>query len=173
MATSLYDLSVGSYLQIVTSTAGVLEKGAAHCNDNGISLDDVVATRLYPDMADFRFQVYCVAHHSLGAIKGIQTGEFTPPGGYESLDYAALQGLINDTLAELDGIEADSINALEGGNVIFKIGDNEIPFTNENFILSFSLPNFYFHAATAYDILRMQGVPIGKRNFLGNMKMGI
>ena len=56
---------------------------------------------------------------------------------------------------------------------MFKIGGNELPFTNENFVQSFSLPNFYFHATTAYDILRMKGVPIGKLDFLGAMKMGV
>ncbi len=56
--------------------------------------------------------------------------------------------------------------------MVFKLGKNELPFTNRNFLLSFSLPNFYFHATTAYDILRMLGVPLGKRDFLGNMKIG-
>ena len=56
--------------------------------------------------------------------------------------------------------------------MIFKIGGNEIPFTTENFVMSFSLPNFYFHATTAYDLLRQKGVPIGKMNFLGPMRMG-
>jgi len=57
--------------------------------------------------------------------------------------------------------------------VIFKLGANQMPFTTENFVLSFSLPNLYFHATTAYDILRMKGVPLGKRDFLGQMRMGV
>ena len=173
MATSLYDLSVGSYLQIVGSTAGFLDKGATHCAENNIALDDVVATRLYSDMADFHFQVVCVAHHSIGAIKGLQAGEFGPPTDYPEMDYAGLQGFINGALEELQGLEEEPINALSGGQINFKIGGNEIPFTVENFVLSFSLPNLYFHATTAYDILRMKGVPIGKRDFLGQMRMGV
>ena len=173
MATSLYDLSVGSYLQTVGAAVGFLEKGATHCSANGIALDDVVATSLYPDMANFHFQAVCVAHHSLGAIKALQSGEFGPPAGYGELDYAGLQGLVSRTLQELKGLNADAINALSGGQVIFKLGANQMPFTTENFVLSFSLPNLYFHATTAYDILRMKGVPLGKRDFLGQMRMGV
>ena len=65
------------------------------------------------------------------------------------------------------------INALEGGDMVFAIGDNKIPFKNEDFIQSFSLPNFYFHTATAYDILRKLGVPLGKRDFLGQMRINM
>jgi hypothetical protein len=53
------------------------------------------------------------------------------------------------------------------------MGKTEIPFTCENFIQSFALPNLYFHATTAYDILRMQGAPLGKMNFLGQMRIGV
>ena len=56
--------------------------------------------------------------------------------------------------------------------MVFAIGDREMPFTNQNFLLTFSLPNFYFHATTTYDILRMLGVPLGKMDFLGRMKIG-
>ena len=61
--------------------------------------------------------------------------------------------------------------ALEGKDVTFQIRDTKIPFTAEGFVQSFSLPNFYFHATTAYDILRSKGVPLGKRDFLGRMRL--
>jgi len=88
------------------------------------------------------------------------------------LDYKGLQGLVGDAVAELKTVERDEIDALEGNDMKFKMGDIEIPFTAENFILSFSLPNFYFHATTTYDILRMAGVPLGKMDFLGEMRVG-
>jgi len=56
--------------------------------------------------------------------------------------------------------------------MVFRLGKNELPFTNQNFVLSFSLPNFYFHATTTYDILRSLGAPLGKMQFMGQMKMG-
>jgi hypothetical protein len=88
------------------------------------------------------------------------------------LDYAGLQGLVEKAVTELQAVSAEEIDALEGKAVIFKLGDLEIPFTAENFILSFSLPNFYFHATTTYSMLRMAGVPLGKRDFLGTMRVG-
>ena len=63
------------------------------------------------------------------------------------------------------------MDALAGRDVIFQMRDRKVPFTAENFLLSFSLPNFYFHATTAYDILRTKGVPLGKRDFLGRMRI--
>jgi len=171
MPVSFYDLTVGTYVQIVEATVGVLDKGADHCNGNGIALDDVVSACLIDDMANFHFQVVCVTHHSLEALKAMKSGEFLPPN-YEQTDYAGLQALTKDTLAALKAMSADEVNALADGSLVFKLGGNELPFTNKNFALSFSLPNFYFHATTAYDILRSKGVPLGKRDFLGAMKMG-
>ena len=172
MSTSLYDMSVGSYLQIVEAAGKVMSKGADYCAEQGIDPAELVATSLYENMAPLHFQAVCVAHHSLGAIKGLQAGEFAPPSGYGEMDYAGLQGLLTATHEELAGLDADGINGLSGGKVTFKIGGNEIPFTVENFILSFSLPNFYFHATTLYDILRHRGVPLGKMDFLGSLKIG-
>jgi hypothetical protein len=123
-------------------------------------------------MLPFRFQVISVVHHSLGAINGIKEGVFSPPPSLDS-DYVALQDMVKDAFKQLQSMPIDDIEALAGKAMKFKMGDFEIPFTAENFILSFSLPNLYFHATTAYDILRMAGVPLGKRDFLGDMRMGV
>jgi len=172
MSTSLYDVSVGSYLQIVDAAVKFMEKGASHCRENGIDLAEVVAASLYEDMAPFHFQAVCIVHHSVAAVRALQSGEFLPPTGYAQTDYAGLQGLVSGALDELKALDPEDVNKMAGGRVTFKLSGNEIPFTAENFVLSFSLPNFYFHATTAYDILRMKGVPLGKRDFLGNMRMG-
>jgi hypothetical protein len=169
MSISLYDLSVNSYLQILNSMIGVLDKCAAFAKANGLDLADIVNSRLQADMLPFSFQVISIAHHSIGAIDGIKAGIFTPPAMPE-LDYAGLRHLLEDASQQLQALRAEDVNALSGKAMKFKMGDYEIPFTAENFVLSFSLPNFYFHAATAYDILRMQGVPIGKIDFLGKMR---
>ena len=89
------------------------------------------------------------------------------------LDYHGAIKLLTETLAELNTIDAEAIAGAEGKAVLFKTSDFEIPFTSENFVLSFTLPNLYFHAATIYDMLRIKGVPLGKMDFLGNMKMGL
>lgn len=173
MALSFYDITVPNYLQILNAVSGVLEKGKAHCEENGISLDDIVATRLIDDMNPFQFQVISVVHHSEGAMKGYESGEFAPPNGYGEPDYAGLQSLVQGAIDYVSSKDEATVNGWEGGQVTFKLGGNELPFTTENFAQTFSMPNFYFHAATTYGILRMKGVPLGKRDFLGAMRMGV
>jgi hypothetical protein len=171
MAISLYDLSVVSFLQTVGAVAGFLDRGLAHLQATGVDPEEIVETRLYPDMLPFRFQIVSVAHHSIGAIQGVQKGLFEPPGETPPLDYAALQKLVADTRDSLLRLTAAEVNALEGRDVLFRVRKSEIPFTAEGFLMSFSLPNFHFHATTAYDILRSKGVPVGKRDYLGKMRL--
>ena len=85
-------------------------------------------------------------------------------------DYAGLQTLVKDTITALQAINPADINALEGRDMAFEMRGRQVPFTAETFVMSFSLPNFYFHAATAYDILRHKGVALGKRDFLGPLR---
>ena len=172
MAISLYDISVSNYLQVLGGITGVLEKGAEFARESDLDLAEIVETRLRPDMLPFQFQVISVFHHSLGAINGLREGVFSPPPSMPELDYVGLQGLVESATTELQAVSREEIDALEGKAMIFKLGDLEIPFTAENFILSFSLPNFYFHATTTYGMLRMAGVTLGKRDFLGKMRVG-
>jgi uncharacterized protein len=173
MAISFYDASIGTYLQTLGGVIGFLETGRAHCEANGIDLNEVVATRLYPDMHPFRFQLWGVEHMTVGALKGLQTGRFSPPRPLPELDYAGLQQLVVEARDELAKVSRESADALEDGQVTFQIGDFKMLFTAQNFVLSFTLPNLFFHATTAYDMLRMKGVPIGKANFLGPMRIGV
>ena len=172
MAISLYDASIGSYLQTLGAVTGFLEKGRAHCEANGIDLNEIVEMRLYPDMNPFRFQLWAVEHMTRGALKGLQTGRFSPPAPVKPLDFGGLQQLVKDTRAELAAVSRESVDALEGNQVVFSIGDFKMPFTAANFVLSFSLPNLFFHATTAYDMLRMKGAPLGKIDFLGALRIG-
>ena len=171
MAIPLYDVSVTSFLQMLGSVAGFLDKGLAHCNANRIDLKELVETRLHADMLPFRFQVLAVAHHTLGAMQGVQAGSFKPPAGPMDQDYAGLQKIVADARTELAKLSRESVDALQGKDVIFQLGDFKLPFTAEGFLMSFSLPNLHFHATTAYDILRMKGVPLGKRDYMGQMRM--
>ena len=171
MAISLYDLSVANYLQTLGGVVGFLQKGLDHFTANGVDLDEIVETRLIPDMLPFRFQLQSVAHHSLGAIEGVKKGLFQPPPQAPAYDYAGLQKLVGDARQALQRVTPSEVNVLEGKDVIFQLRDFKMPFTAEGFLLSFSLPNFYFHATTAYDILRMKGAPIGKRDYMGQMRL--
>ncbi len=171
MALSLYDASVANFLQTLAGVSGFLDRSLTHFREHGVDPEKVVDARLAPDMQPLRFQIISVAHHSRGAIEGVQQGAFHPPSGKAALDFAGLQALVAEAREILSGLTPEAINALGGGDVTFHIGDRKLPFTAEGFLMSFSLPNFYFHATTAYDILRTNGVPLGKRDFLGRMRM--
>ena len=82
-----------------------------------------------------------------------------------------MQQLVADAREALQKMTPAEVNALEGKDVVFQLRDFKMPFTAEGFLLSFSLPNFYFHATTAYDILRMKGAPLGKRDYMGQLRM--
>lgn len=173
MSVSLYDISVGSYLQALSGMALVLEKGAEFAAQNNIDPDQFVGARLHDDMLPFLFQVNSARSNSIDALESLKSGESTPPKAIDKRDYKGLQKMIDDSIEELKGVSADEVNSAEGKTVVFKFGEHQIPFTAENFILSFSLPNLNFHIATAYDILRSKGVPLGKADFLGKMRIGV
>jgi len=171
MAFSLYDASVANYLQILGAVAGYMEKGAAHFKEKGGNVEDIVDTRLFEDMLPFSFQIVSVAHHSRGAMEAVEKGVFSPDMGKPGLKYADLQKMVADATSALTALKPDDVNALAGRDVAFQFRDNKLPFTAESFLMSFSLPNFFFHATTAYDILRHKGVPLGKRDFMGRLRI--
>ena len=172
MSLSLYDISVASYLQNLSGVTAVLAKGQDYARDGHLDLEELVRYRLRDDMAPFSFQVISVWHHSMNAVRGLKEGLFQPPPKMADLSYDKLEGLVTEATASLEAESREEIDALAGKPMVFRIGEREIPFTAENFILSFSLPNFYFHATTLYDILRLHGVPLGKRDYLGKLRVG-
>ena len=172
MALSLYDACVPAFLQTVGAVEGFLAKAAAHFKDKGVDPNTVLDAKLADDMLPFAFQIRSVANHSIGAIRGVKAGQFAaggPPAA--ALDYAGLQKLVTEAREALQQVKPDEVNACQGKDVIFSVRDTKMPFTAEGFLQTFSMPNFYFHATTAYDILRHKGVPVGKRDFLGKMRM--
>ena len=170
MAFSLYAATVPSYRQILDTVSGLLRTAENFCNEKGVAPRDLIQARLTADMLPLAYQVKSTAVHSLGAIEGLRKGVFSPDTTAPPETFAALKTRIADTLAALDAIEPGEIDAFAGRDMRFAFGDRHIDFTAENFLLSFSQPNFYFHAATTYDILRWKGVPIGKRDFLGKLR---
>jgi hypothetical protein len=172
MSISFYDASVASYLQTLGGVANVLAKGEALAADGKLDLDAVVSHRLREDMLPFSFQVISVWHHSLGAIRGLKEGLFQPPPKVDGVDWERLKGLVSEAIDGLQGESRETIDALSGRPMMFKMGSTEIPFTTDSFLLSFSLPNFYFHATTTYSILRLHGVPLGKMDYLGALRVG-
>ncbi len=172
MNISFYDVSVGTYQQVLDSVAAILDKGAVFATEKEIDLEEIVGTRLRDDMMPFHFQIESVCHHSWGALQGMRDGRFAPPSFKLDMDYQELQTLVGEAQQGVASISESEAADLADKSIVFAIGDREMPFTNQNFLLSFSLPNFYFHATTTYDILRMLGAPLGKRDFLGQLKVG-
>jgi hypothetical protein len=168
---SLYEASVASYIQIVPAVSALLNKAADHFSAEGTDLEELLETRLHSDMLPLRFQVLSVVHHSIDVIDAIRNGVFGP-GGYDAaVSYADLQARVEAASLALAALDVDEVNALSGKPMAFVMGEMNLPFTAENFVLSFSLPNLYFHAATAYDILRQKGLPLAKRDFMGKLRI--
>lgn len=170
MNISLYQATIPSYLQIVASVIRLLDKAEAHCADNNLSDDALVQAKLADDMLPFTFQITSVCHHSMGAIEGLRKGVFSPYG-FMAEDFAGLRNMLTTAQAGLQALKEDEINAFVGKPMRFEYSDKSAAYVAEEFLLSFSQPNFYFHAATAYNILRSKGVVIGKRDFLGKLRI--
>jgi hypothetical protein len=173
MSLSLYAATVPSYRQILDALASLLVKAEAFCAEKGIAPDDIVQARLAPDMHPFAYQVKSTAVHSLGAIEGVRKGVFSPDMSQPPADFAGLKLRISQTLTALEMIDPVELDRYIGRDLRFVFGERQIDFTAENFLLSFAQPNFYFHATTAYDILRWKGIAIGKRDFIGRPRATI
>ena len=173
MAIPLYDLSVPTYLQTVRAVGGCLDRAAEHFAQTGRDPDDFVSARLFDDMAPLHFQIEAVAHHSVWGVEAIRSGVFDPPGLIGKQPFADLQAMIAQAVAALETFDPDEINGCAGKDLDLQIGPRRLAFTAETFILSFSLPNIHFHATTAYAILRTRGVPLGKADYEGRLRIRV
>ena len=170
MTTSFYDLSVPTFLQTVRAVGGFLDRAAKHCVETGGDPDDFVPARLFGDMAPFHFQIEAAWHHSVWGLEAAKTGVFAPPALVGPVPFADLQAMIGKAETALEALTPDEVNGWAGKDLDLQIGSRSLAFTSETLILSFSLPNFHFHAVTAYDILRSRGVPLGKRDYEGQLR---
>ena len=171
MSFSLYDATIPTFCQMLDVVNNLLDKAAAHCAEKGIAPETIIQARLAPDMFPFAYQARAAAEHSLGAIEGVRRGVFTPDVMPPPNDFQALKAQVNEALTMLRGVSPDEVNGFIGRDMRFEFRDLRFDFTAENFLLSFSQPSFFFHVTTAYDILRWQGVTVGKGDFLGRMRI--
>jgi hypothetical protein len=184
MRTSLYDLSVPTFLQTVSAVGGFLDRATRHYAETGADLEQVVKARLFPDMAPFHFQIEALTHHSVWGVETLKTGVFAPPPLVGAMPFANLRAMVGQAVTALEAFTPDEVNSLSGKELdidLFRPLDEDnastsiwaprtLAFTSETFLLSFSLPNFHFHAVTAYNILRSRGVPLGKRDYEGRLR---
>ncbi len=171
MSFTLYAATIPSYRQILGAVAGLLRTAEAFCTERGLAPAEIIQARLAADMFPFAYQVKSAAVHSIGAIEGVRQGVFSPDTTVPPDTFAALQERIASALAALEAIDPAEIEGFLGRPMRFVSGERKLDFTAEEFLLSFSQPNFYFHATTAYDILRWKGIPIGKRDYIGKLRI--
>jgi hypothetical protein len=171
MSTSLYELSVPTFLQTVNAIGGFLDRTTEHCAATGTDPNDFVNVCLIEDMAPFHFQIEAAWHHAVWGLEAARTGQFAPPPLVGPVPFAELRAMMTQAKATLEAYSPDEVNGWAGKKLDLQIGPRRLAFTPETLILSFSLPNFHFHAVTAYDILRSRGVPIGKRDYEGQLRI--
>jgi hypothetical protein len=184
MTISLYDLSVPTFLQTTRAASGFLGRAARHCAETGADPDDLVHASLYCDMAPFHFQIEALTHHAVWGLEAVKTGVFAPPPLVGAMPFTDLRAMVDRAVAALEALTVEEVNSWSGKNLDIEVfrpidaenastsawGPRTLAFTPETFLLSYSLPNFYFHAVTAYDILRTRGVPIGKGDYEGQLR---
>ncbi len=171
MSVSLQSAVLSSFQQILPSVAGLIDKAEQHCKDEGIAAADLTEARLADDMWHFAKQVFECGHHSARAIEGVRAGVFSPELHEVPTDFASLRKEIADARAIVDAVQPGELDAIADRDMKFVFGDRSMPFTVADFLLTFSMPNFYFHATSAYAILRNKGVGLGKMDYLGKLRL--
>ncbi len=171
MTFSLYDAIVPPYQQVLAAMTRLVEKAEAFCREQDTPPADIIDARLVPDMLPFTYQVKSTIVHSTGAIEGVRAGSFSPDMTRPPEDFAGLKAALQSALDALAAIERTEVDGFVGRDMAFVMGETRMEFDAEHFLLSFSVPNFYFHATTAYDLLRMKGLPLSKRDFLGRPRL--
>ncbi|MBK8861891.1 MAG: DUF1993 domain-containing protein [Sphingomonadales bacterium] len=168
MSLSLYEAFVPNCQQVVGALANLIDKGEAFAKDKGISDEDMIGARLAEDMWNLPWHVRSCWVHSAYVISLLPSGEFSPDFTQIPDSWDAMRAQVAATLDGLAKVTPEELEAVADSTIGFVLGGKRLmEFTGQNFLLSFSQPNVYFHATTFYDILRMKGVPLGKRDFMG------
>jgi hypothetical protein len=173
MSFSLYDAVVPSNLQILGALDQIVEKAKSFCAERGSDEAEMIDARLAPDMQPLGYQVKSCVVHSIGAIEGARNGSFSPDWNAWPTDFDGLRGILECASAALHELDRNTVDRLTTADMNIVAGERKLPFNGANFLLSFSQPNFYFHATTAYAILRAQGVSLAKRDFLGVLRANL
>ena len=167
MTLSMYQASVPVFVQMLSSLSGVLKKAAAHAEAKKIAPTVLTGARLYPDMFPLTRQVQTAADHAKGACARL-AGKDVPSFPDTETTFDELQARIQKTLDYVKSFKPADIDGSEDKEIVLTRAGQKIPFRGQAYLLHFALPNHFFHVTTAYDILRAQGVEIGKSDFIGS-----
>jgi hypothetical protein len=167
MPLSMYQTSIPVFVRALGNLSAILEKAAAHAEEKKIDPSVFINARLAPDMFPLSRQVQSATDSAKGCGARLAGAEVPRYEDTEST-FAELQARIDKTVAFLQGLGPDLIAGSGDRSIVLKLRGKEVSFSGQNYLFNFALPNFFFHAVTAYDILRHNGVEIGKQDFLGN-----
>jgi len=166
LSLSLYDITVPVMRHGLARLAVLLEKGEAHARDAGVDPAGLTGARLAPEMFDLARQVQIASDTAKGCAARL-AGEEPPSWPDEEKTFTELRTRVARTIAYLDQTPRAAIEGAEDRIVTLKLRAGPVHFKGTDYVLRFALPNFYFHVATAYGLLRHNGVAIGKLDYLG------
>jgi hypothetical protein len=166
MTISMYQASVPVYLTMLKALSHVLAKGEAHAAEKAIDPRSLIEARLAPDMYPLSRQVQIASDNAKGATSRL-AGREIPKFEDTETTFPELQARIAKTVDLLKGFAPADFDGAEERTIVIPSRQGELTFTGTQYLLHFALPNFYFHVTTAYDILRHNGVALGKSDYFG------
>ena len=172
MAMSLYQASVAPCLQMLDALSAVLSKAASYAAERGIEPSVLLQSRLYPDMLPLvrQVQIATDAAKAGGArLAGVDAPSF--PDAEASFD--ELQARLARCISFLRSLDRSAIDAAAERRIGFSVAKNDMVMMAPEYITGWMLPNFFFHVTTAFDILRHNGLVVGKRDFLGAVPLAV
>jgi uncharacterized protein len=166
MTISMYQASVPSLIRALNNLAEILAKGAAYAEAKKIDPSVLLSSRLYPDMLPLMRQIHIASDIARRGIARL-AGQEAPKYEDDETTFADLIDRLHKTTAYLQTFTAEQIDGTEEKTITLPVGPNTMSFAGESYLLYFILPNVYFHVTTAYNILRHNGLEIGKADYLG------
>lgn len=167
MTISMYQASAPRFVNALRNLSAILDKAQAHAEAKKMDPSVLLNYRLYPDMFPMKRQVQVACDTAKGAVARL-AGVEVPKHEDTEETVAELKARIEKTIAFVETIRPEQIEGSEERNIHLKLGAREIDWKGMQYLLGYALPNFYFHATTAYDIMRHSGVPLAKRDYIGN-----
>ena len=167
MTISMYQASVPRFVNILKNLSAILDKAQAYAEAKKLDPAALTTFRLYPDMFPLTRQVQIACDTAKGAAARL-AGVEIPKHEDTEQTFEELKARISKTIDFIGSVRPGQIDGSEDKAVVLKLRGQEVKFNGLQYLLGFAYPNFYFHVTTAYDILRHNGVEIGKRDFIGN-----
>ena len=167
MTISMYQASVPRFVNILGNLSNILDKAQAHVDARKINAAVLPNDRLYPDMLPMTKQVQIACDTAKGVVARL-AGIEIPVYQDDEETLAELKARVAKTIAFIQTIKPEQVDGSEDKEIVIKRGDKETRYKGMQFLLGHAVPNFYFHVTTAYNILRHNGVELGKRDYLGN-----